>query len=371
MSSFGTGAALPTDAAACQVAKKQKTTQTRIHPDGMHNPIYLSIKTVCWRSCNLVTSTPQARRFAQQAALASDIPAFAASAGSARTAAINKFVDENVTVCTKLLSNHRSNCNNKLREVCMEYLSDNKAKNLPSLIDLQAIVNREADADIDLFKWWWDKVLPCVTGVDDDWNHKVRYYTTIFNHKQNGQWVITPAIEVFALFMIMNAASRWEQMYAKRPSIGKRTFKFRNKKGKPETEKHKYHYVYLEDEPLYKTKYTKNDAGQVKFGGFEDGVLDDNYIKWVAEAKAIRVQYPSRCRNIEKKVLKELRLEQHIDSKSYAEHRKKCGKKAPKQPKVVAEVPGLFLDFNIPNNAPTAADDEAEDETDDLDFTGV
>ena len=160
-------------------------------------------------------------------------------------------------------------------------------------------------------------------------------------------------------------------MHAKRPSIGKRTFKFRNTKGKPETEKHKYHYVYLEDEPLYKTKYTKNDAGQVKFGGFEDGVLDDNYIVWVEEAAEVRVKYPSRCRNMEKKVLKALRKEQHIDSNSYAEHRKKCGQKAPKQPKVVAEVQGLFHDFSIPNNARPAADDDSVDETGDLELEEV
>ena len=87
---------------------------------------------------------------------------------------------------------------------------------IPSLDKILKVVGRDPNCDIATFVWWWDTILPAVTGRDSFWNNQVRYYTTICKHVHNvngkSTHCITPQLEAFALLTVESNRSKWTKM---------------------------------------------------------------------------------------------------------------------------------------------------------------
>jgi hypothetical protein len=83
---------------------------------------------------------------------------------------------------------------------------------MPNIPKLQAIVTQDIDLvapadgviaapdkNMELFVWWWDKLLPCATAPNTEfWTNEKQWYHRILDGKVGDEPLLTPQDETFA-----------------------------------------------------------------------------------------------------------------------------------------------------------------------------
>ena len=103
-----------------------------------------------------------------------------------------------------------------MKKKVSQFLEAEEDNVIPNLEELKKVVACNPKCKEEVFKWWWDVVLPGAVGREAHWNKKVRYCAMISNHVQvvHGKTVpyISPSIEVFALLTLESNWSKWTKM---------------------------------------------------------------------------------------------------------------------------------------------------------------
>jgi hypothetical protein len=172
-------------------------------------------------------------------------------------------------VCTEL-NLRRSYSQSEMKKTVQNYCNANGVDSLPTVEQILACATRKTE-DMELFEWYWDKLLPNVVGTIL-FGTNVRHYKTISAAMTKDcprKRVVEPSSEAFVVLLFENCRSKWVNMvkyYDANPSEkGKKNGTQFRKKKKRNTEGAE------DDDPEgaeYATLYTDQDIGQCEFGGW-------------------------------------------------------------------------------------------------------
>ena len=219
---------------------------------------------------------------------------------------------------------HRSDIVGKIKGACDEWAQAHDCT-LPTLEALELVINRDKKADLDVFAWWWDCVLPKVAGANSIWSEDVRYHTTISTYKDGKTPYITPGLEAFAYLTIANNHEKWPYVmkYKKENRISGKICIVESVDTDKNSTKHKdiegkRHYIGCDKHPALKVKYTEPSKGQIPYRGYKDEGL-----QLFSDIKASCAKGRRENADIEKKVLAKLRALNNIVDKSAPKAAKK------------------------------------------------
>jgi len=167
--------------------------------------------------------------------------------------------------------------------------------------------------EVKVFKWYWEDCIGKVAGVQNGWNEHVKHYTIISKAKLPGDETkpLVPAnSEAFLLLVYENCHDKWVkhiEWYDKNPCT-----KMPNRNS---TEKAKQ-----ENAGLFDTKFTTQDGGQMKYGGWKDGGLQ-KYVEYTKAINDRKKNHMAKYLKVETDFLKQLRQELGLESESIQEER--------------------------------------------------
>ena len=102
------------------------------------------------------------------------------------------------------------------------------------------------------------------------WNDKIKFFGHLSTHtppEKPKEVYITPSTEAWGLLLIENCRERWPKLMAQKAESSAQIVYVKSSKTKvkPGTVA-----INVSDDPNYVGKYTKNDSGQKKFGGWSN-----------------------------------------------------------------------------------------------------
>jgi len=131
-----------------------------------------------------------------------------------------KYGDYAVSCINETRSYHQG----EVKKVCEAYYEEN-GDTMPDVDLLKACATRDIDLTIEanrtLFIWYWDVLLPCVTGrKNKTWKEEIRRYNLIMDGERSVPWFktpkkcgyITPQQEAFACVCIENMLDNWTNL---------------------------------------------------------------------------------------------------------------------------------------------------------------
>ena len=325
-------------------------------PQELREPLKLAIQDSVWAKAPVLSSKTDRDKFAQAVAKASDLPMFGHTDKDHR-ANITKFVHTYSNGVIQLLNEKRSGAVGNIKKRVMDEFAQHVGHEIPALDKILKVVGRDPKCDIATFAWWWDTILPAVTGRDSFWNNQVRYYTTICKHMHNvngkSTHCITPQLEAFALLTVESNRSKWTKMAEEIRKNHPNKVKFLAKEQKEGSVKDPdVVYIVMKGDTDYDGKYTNAKSGQQALGGYtEDGYK--MYAIWLALNKEARNKDRrmglGAMEHLENKVKNTLRKKFNITAKSYKELLKGQGKRTKQvdsaaKKKVAAD---LFSDSDV------------------------
>lgn len=203
----------------------------------------------------------------------------------------------------------------RMHHACNEYMAENNGL-LPEISEIEAILKREIPEDdeqaIHTFTWWWDKLLPSVTGNKFDWSPKIKYYATISKAKPNDpvdedDLAMPPNTEAFGAVFLENYRETYMEQYQK-------------KQEDPEAD------LTIRKDSENKNKYSRLHVGQNLFGAWkEEGLLRFNFLKEMN----VEGRKKKESRDIESKILNILRRKNKIEGERPPGRKKKASKIEP------------------------------------------
>jgi hypothetical protein len=167
-------------------------------------------------------------------------------------------------------------------------------ENLPTVEQVQKCINRtinvEDEREMEIFKWYWECLLPRVVGAVE-WGPSVRLYNMISTyyipHDAKGRLLITPSNEAMILILWENSFAKWHELWTFSQNPANRGKKQKNRGG----------------------KFTSCEKGQCDFSGWDaEGI--EAFNAYVQEAKDGR-HLPNRL-VLEKQTLQALRQQYNI-----------------------------------------------------------
>jgi hypothetical protein len=217
------------------------------------------------------------------------------------------------------VSDRRSACQSALKTVFFDWADEHEGKFL-GLNDILKCLKRNVKPEEEIWHWYWTRLLPHSAGVKY-WNETKHLYCTIVESKikeaPDAPSSVTAASEGFVAVIWDNCVDKW-------------TNEYNLKKVNPKAR------INLKlDE--FKGKYTRNDTGQTKFGGWTSQGLF-KYQEYVKLAKHGRAQ-PGTL-ELEKATLAILQKANNIDLSV----KPSSGKK--RRRSVADQAPAIEIDFD-------------------------
>ena len=296
-----------------------------------------TFKERVWRSIKFISSEKQMQQLTILTLKKANLTGKFTPQGHLTPEGVN-FVDDYGWTINKILNDHRSYCQNAMKDVCIAYLKDKGLKALPSNAQFTKILTRDPKCDKDLFAWWWDVYMPKAAGTAKTWNKKVRYFGLLSTHAPPGSpkdVFITPSTEAFGLLLIMNCRDRWPKLMALKE---KNSARITYVKSKTATAKANTTIINVNDNPDYLGKYTKTDAGQRKFGGWSAEGLNV-FKELTLKNKEARAKATTPA--LEQEILDKLRKANEITGDTWEEY-KKASSGDDDEVMATEEIDGLF-----------------------------
>ena len=303
--------------------KKRKTGMGRELEDAVREAINQKV----WRMMNFVRNPNEENTLAAMAIQATELPSYKGKDDQIK-ANVEAFVGQYSHRVLQLLNDKRSTVTSALKKACHTYWTKHGEK-MPNRKELARVVIRHADADHDLFQWWWDEVLTAVAGKNVHWNDRIKYYVTISEHKEivpqpNSEEgtvempYITPLLEAYALLVIENNYHKWPFLYGKTKTIDPKHQIVVRKTRKPgQKDEANKHYLYMDEvEGKLDTIHSNPNIGQAKYGGWKPASLK-KYQNWVKFCTKGRNSDHGKA--LEAAILAELRTANSIEGTTYDE----------------------------------------------------
>ena len=296
-----------------------------------------TVKDKVWRMIKFISSDKQMDQLAYVTLKKSGLAGKFDADGSLNEDG-QHFIEENKVTINKIVNDHRSYCQTQMKEACLTWMKDNKATALPSNTEFLKILSRDPSVDKDLFAWWWSEYMPKAIGNSKFWNDKIKFFGHLSTHappEKPKEVYITPSTEAWGLLLIENCRERWPKLMAQKAESSAQIVYVKSSKTqvKPGTIA-----INVSDDPSYVGKYTKNDSGQKKFGGWSNEGLK-RFAQLVKINKEGRAKATTAA--LEEEVLLTLRTKHGITGANWKEH--KIGLKGTKSTVEVAEeIEGLI-----------------------------
>ena len=243
--------------------------------------------------------------------------------------------------CNKGVNDKRNYAQSQMRNTALAYLRE--FDRLPATNTILGCATRKLRLDNDLhvqvFKWYWDKLLGCVVGVkrkENGWATNVKYYKMISSAKcatHPDRPLITSYVEAFLVLLYDSCHEKWTKMHKW----------LKHNKGKS-----------LADcDKKFRGKYTRQDGGQQLFGGW----TEEGLTRFMTIRKTIRQRWKkdkAECLTVEQDFLKILQDDKGIKCKSAEQEKRNKRNKKRKAEQMEVKV------INVRGDS--SDDDEEEDE---------
>lgn len=243
------------------------------------------------------------------------------------------WTEENGSFVATVINQHRNYVQSNLKGAAEKYWAQNN-ESLPTVDEIVACANRSIDlkieANLKIFAWYWDKLLPQVAGNNQDWTPGIRHYGIISEaapQDRKKKLYMTPSHEAFAVAHFKSYRDAWTNMWAlKKVYPDKQIIHAKNRqKGVEEEEEFSTDennlYLYA---PRFKPKWTSSDTGADRSGGWNQ-TGKTWYATMLNQVKEAR-RVPD---NIEKErtVLEYIRQSHGLTAQSHDEERRKKRRK--------------------------------------------
>ena len=208
---------------------------------------------------------------------------------------------------------------------------------LPSAEDIDRCVKRKLDLtnpkDLELFRFYWNNVLPSIPGNNVDWTEDKRFFGTISTAAPEGspkKKYMTASNEAWASVMYHNYVECWKHQWAAKakPEHARLNIQLHKPPQHVEIDAQAGHFAYQKNlylwDKKYKQKWSNNDAGSSKCGGWDQEGID-HFRNMVAYSEIVRKKKKTRA--MEEDYLAKLREENGIYGASMEEFRREKKKK--------------------------------------------
>ena len=305
--------------------------------DGVTLLLRETFKEKIWRSIKFISSENQMKHLTISTLRQANLSGKFTPDGQL-TQQGQEFVENYCTTVNKILNDHRSYCQNAMKDVCIAWMKDHNRKTLSKNEEFMKIITRDPTVDKALFAWWWDVYMAKAAGTSKAWNKKIKYFGLLSKHAPPGNpnaVYITPSTEAWGMLLIINCRDRWPKiMELKKKSSSRITYV---KTAKAAT-KAGTAYIDVSQDQSFVGVYTRADAGQKKFGGWSaDGLR--KYKELMDLNKAARAKATTQA--LEEEILAKLRQDNAITGDTWEEHKKAAVGDNTEVP-VNEEVEGLF-----------------------------
>jgi hypothetical protein len=245
-----------------------------------------------------------------------------------------------------LLNEVRNGVIGQIKNEAIRYMRALEVVDLPPDEEFLKILKRDKDLNEDLFEWYWDKLLPKAHPIATNWNQHKKYFGLISTHAppdspQNPY--ISWDTEAFVILCIMNYRGKWNAiMKEKKPAQSK--FVYIKDESKRD-QKPNCWYVNMELRPEFNGKWSLNDSGQAKFGGWsKEGQEQFRDLRKIA--RETRENFET-YKAIEEQMLDRLRTKYKIQGDTWEQHLRRSKPLSGRARPAAEKVEGIFdLDWD-------------------------
>lgn len=283
------------------------------------------------------------------------------------------WLEENGAIIASEFNSHRNYVQSVMKGAARKYWEDNN-ETLPSVDKILACARRTIDVndpeDVRIFTWYWDCLLPQVTGNNRDWQPGIRHYATISEAAPQdtpAKLYMTASHEAFAATHYNSYRDSWlEQWQLKKANPGKSIIPA---KIRPPGVDDSVEFLVGATSircyaAKYKAKWTSSDTGAERTGGWsKEG--KKAYQDLLVEVKKARSVAQNRQK--EQILLDSLRKNLGLTATSYEEERRKKRRKSNAN-SLVDDHDGDCFDAELAELEP--ASDEGDVEEDGADGQG-
>jgi hypothetical protein len=218
----------------------------------------------------------------------------------------------------KAINEKRSYAQTEMKKSALLWAKEHGG-DLPSEKEILACATRSC-ANEEVFKWYWDKLIPNVIG-HGQFGPNVRYYQmmSLAKTKENGKpgkQLVTASSEAFTVLLYENCRTKWIAIYnwcQKNPNAKPGKGLFRPQKDGIGIE--------------FKSRYTEQDIGQAEFGGWsQQGLQRYQVLKDLI--LTARKALGKKILQKEKPILDQLRTDNNLSCVDHETERKSKRKRA-------------------------------------------
>lgn len=279
--------------------------------------------------------------------------------------------EDNASIIAAELNGHRNYVQSNLKGAARKYWVDN-GETLPPVAKILACARRTIDLDdpedVRIFTWYWDSLLPQVTGNNRDWQPGIRHYATISTAAPKdapSKLYMTPSHEAFAATHYNSYRNSWiEQWNIKKQWPG---FGIIHAKNRGPGVTNNVEYVIDEHEKKircfaakFKSKWTNSDSGAGRIGGWKQEGKKE-YQDLLKQVKAAR-KIPENL-EMEQQFLDLLRADHGLTANSHEEERRKKRRKTNNDSPVAGDDDSCF-DEECDDYEPEDDDDDDDNHQD-------
>ncbi len=306
-------------------------------------PLTEALKYTVWAEAKFVYQPSDVLKFTKRLFQATGIPDLFEEDGQKLSKKGREDLKEYSEACRHLLNDHRNNCINQIKNEVFKWLKDQEIKQLPPMEEFLKILQRDQDADKDIFAWYWQDLLPKAAGASKIWSSEVKFFGRISDHSPENapdKPYITPTTEAFLVVVLENYHSRWPALYQMQD---KSKLPVRYTKTSTKRLAHQYNYVDTTKNPAFNAKFTPIDGGQKNHTGWSDEGLKRFVQLWDLNKEARKKK---QTKALEDKILAKIRKENGITGDTFADFQRNQGKKeAAATPKTVQNLFDFGDDF--------------------------
>ena len=183
----------------------------RTIPDGVEQLVKTMVQQKVWSKNKFVEGDRAAGQLAKKVLKASDQPGMFANDGTL-THEGQGWIERCTSACVRVLNDHRNDIVSAMSEEWKKYHAEHGK--LPKIEDFAKVVARNlAEMDMDLFKFYWEKILPKAVGAKK-FNEEKKYFGTPCSMHVDNKFIVSVATEAFALLAFENYHTRWPAKWA-------------------------------------------------------------------------------------------------------------------------------------------------------------
>ena len=333
---------------------EEATEEEEVAKDPATAVIKKALKIHVWREAKFISTKGQLVRLSKK------VLKYVAPKDM-KAAEVDPWVEAHMKTVSRELNSHRSYVVQRIKDVCMDWMGLHGKDSLPSEAEIMNILARKK-VNLDIFRWWWDEILPAAVGTAKQWSPTTRYYQTISNSRvadNPEQPLEVPCnTEAFAAFEYINNLEKWPLMFELK--VDSRSLNIVKNAESLKIKNPKNLDVFTAEHPKLIPKYTASNVGQAPFGGTTTAGLE-KFVEYRQINKIARKTKQSE--KYEDQVLKALRAAHGIELDDHEAHRKSLGygkKKSVAEPTEVAGLYSSASEVEKDNDGDGSDDDDEE-----------